>query len=83
MTVKDKSLTNMTILRTQHLADAMGVHYQTINNWRRQGRIPFMQPSRTVFYDLDAVRNAISHKRIGSQMIAATEKTTTKKDRKL
>jgi hypothetical protein len=52
------------LLKTHEIADAIGVHYQTINNWRKARKIPFMQPSRTVFFDLEAVLEAVNHKRI-------------------
>jgi excisionase family DNA binding protein len=51
-------------LRTQGLADVLGVHKRTIDNWRKKGKIPYMKPSRTVFYDLDTVLKAISHEEV-------------------
>lgn len=52
-----------TILDTDQLMKKMNVTRPTIQRWRDQGRIPFIQVGQVIRYDLDKVIEALENKK--------------------
>ena len=55
------------ILDTEQLMERLNVTRPTVQRWRNTGRIPFIQVGNVVRYDLDAVLEALSKKKVGKK----------------
>jgi excisionase family DNA binding protein len=53
----------VTIIDTDQLIDKLGVTRPTIQRWRDQGRIPYIQVGQVIRYDLDKVIEALENKK--------------------
>ena len=49
-----------TMLTKRDLAEHLKVHERTINNWMKNGTIPFLKVSGVVRFDLDQVQEALA-----------------------
>jgi excisionase family DNA binding protein len=53
----------VTIIDTDQLIEKLGVTRPTIQRWRDQGRIPYIQVGQVIRYDLDKVIEALENKK--------------------
>ena len=47
------------LLNSKELCEYLGIHISTLNNWKRESKIPFKRIGKRIFYERVEVRNAL------------------------